>query len=205
MSRLSRLNLFGALCAVAVSAPALSQEPAHQEEMMTAERTSKPGLVAGASAEHVSATVVAVDVNNRSVTLKDSRGRVDTLYVGPDVKNLEQVKAGDRVVVWFTRGFALQLQQPGAAPVPPSASAVATTAAPGQKPSAQAEATVTGTVTIKAIDMKSRIVTLESEGGALFRVKAGKGVQIDKVKPGDKLVATYSESIAVKVTPAHKK
>jgi hypothetical protein len=53
--------------------------------------------------------------------------------------------------------------------------------------------------------MKTRIVELQGEGGNVYRVKAGKDVQIDKVKPGDKLLATYSEGLAVEVIPAPAK
>ena len=205
MIRKSLPKLLAAACAVALAAPAVAEGPAREGAPMTAERTSKPGTVAGGSVEQVTATVTAVDVDKRTVTVKGPRGQTETLKVGPEVINLPQVKVGDRVVVRFYRGFALQLQPPGAAAQAPSATGTITAAAPGEKPAAEAKMNVVATVTIKAIDMKSRIVELEGPNGNVYRVKAAKDVQIDKVKPGDKLLATYSEGLAVEVVPAPTK
>jgi len=205
MSRMSIPNLLAAACAVALAAPAVAQAPAKEAAPMTAERTSKPGTVAGGEVEQVTATVTAIDVEKRVVTLKGPKGQVETMKVGPEVVNLPQVKVGDKVQVRFYRGFALQFLPPGTQAPAAAAGGTVTTAAPGEKPSGEAKVSVVATVTIKAIDMKTRIVELQGEGGNIYRVKAGKDVQIDKVKPGDKLLATYSEGLAVEVVPAPAK
>jgi hypothetical protein len=205
MSRISIPNLLAAACAVALAAPAVAQAPAKEAAPMTAERTSKPGTVAGGEVEQVTATVTAIDVEKRLVTLKGPKGQTETMKVGPEVINLPQVKVGDKVQVRFYRGFALQFLPPGTPAPAAAAGGTVTAAAPGEKPSGEAKVNVVGTVTIKAIDMKTRIVELQGEGGNVYRVKAGKDVQIDKVKPGDKLLATYSEGLAVEVVPAPAK
>jgi hypothetical protein len=205
MSRMPIPNLLAAACAVALAAPAIAQAPA--KEPMTAERTSTPGTVAGGEVEQVSATVTAVDVEKRLITLKGPKGQTETMKVGPEVINLPQVKVGDKVQVRFYRGFALQFLPPGTPAPAPAATGSVTAAAPGEKPAGEAKVNVVATVTIKSIDMKTRIVELQGEGGNVYRVKAGKDVQIDKVKAGDKLLATYSEGLAVEVVaaPAKKK
>jgi hypothetical protein len=205
MIRTSLPKLLAAACAVALAAPAVAQAPAKDPAPMTAERTSKPGTVAGGEVEQVTATVTAIDVEKRLVTLKGPKGQTETMKVGPDVINLPQVKVGDKVQVRFYRGFALQFLPPGTPAPTPAATGSVTTAAPGEKPAGEAKVNVVATVTIKSIDMKTRIVELQGEGGNVYRVKAGKDVQIDKVKPGDKLLATYSEGLAVEVVPAPAK
>ena len=64
---------------------------------------------------------------------------------------------------------------------------------------------MTGTVTISAIDMKTRVVTLVGPEGRKFKVTAGAGVAIDKVKVGDQVFAEYEERFAIAVKPAKKK
>lgn len=54
--------------------------------------------------------------------------------------------------------------------------------------------------TITAIDKASRMVTLQGEGGAVFDVEVDPAVQnFDKLKVGDVVVATYAESLAVRI------
>jgi hypothetical protein len=59
---------------------------------------------------------------------------------------------------------------------------------------------VTVTATIEAIDRTNRLVTLKGEKGNVVTVHADQNVQrFDQLKVGDKVTATYSESIAVNV------
>jgi len=63
-------------------------------------------------------------------------------------------------------------------------------------------AAVSGTVTVAAVDQKSRIVVLQTEAGDLFKVKADPQIQLEKLKAGDKLFGTYTQSLAVSVQKA---
>ncbi len=61
------------------------------------------------------------------------------------------------------------------------------------------ENAVTSTATVKKIDLQQRVVTLEGASGP-FTVKAGPEVRnLDQVKVGDEVTATYYESIAYEV------
>jgi hypothetical protein len=60
--------------------------------------------------------------------------------------------------------------------------------------------------TVVAVDQKTRMVTLKGEDGKKFEVEAGPAVQrLDQVKPGDVVVATYTESLAFQVAPRGEK
>ena len=60
--------------------------------------------------------------------------------------------------------------------------------------SAQLKATVT------AVDQATRVVTLKGADGKTFEVQAGQAVQrLDRVKPGDVVAVTYTESVAFQV------
>src|SRR6185436_4939507 len=55
-----------------------------------------------ASESHIgSAEVVAVDAPNRLITLKEEGDEPESYKVSKDVRNLEQVRAGDRVSVGY--------------------------------------------------------------------------------------------------------
>lgn len=59
---------------------------------------------------------------------------------------------------------------------------------------------VTATATIEAIDRTNRLVTLKGEKGNVVTVLADENVKrFDQLKVGDKVTATYYESIAVNV------
>jgi hypothetical protein len=70
-----------------------------------------PGRAAGASTAQIIATVEAVDAPQRSVTLKGPKGNVQTMTVSEDVRNLAQVKVGDRVIVNYAQALALELRK----------------------------------------------------------------------------------------------
>ena len=166
--------------------------------------TGTPGKVAGSRTHKVTATVKALDLANREVTLEGPKGETETLVLGQQVRNLDKVHVGDKVVVTYVQGLMMQMQAPGDAPVEPTATVVAGRAEPGEKPAAGIAATVQATVTITAIDTKSRMVVFEGPRGNLYQVKAGPEVHLEKAKVGDKLVATYTEALAITVEPAKK-
>jgi Cu/Ag efflux protein CusF len=198
-------KLFVSVCAAALALAPMAVLAADAEKPLTVHGTSKKGTVSGGRAESVTATVTAIDLATRKVTLKGAKGNEETIKVSEDVKNLPQVKVGDLVVVSFSQGVVLSMAAPGEAPIAPSATATGAAAAPGEKPAADVKATIKGTVTVDAIDMKSRVVTLVGPEGRKFKVTAGKDLPLEKVKVGDKVNAEYTEAVAISVEPAPKK
>jgi hypothetical protein len=62
-------------------------------------------------------------------------------------------------------------------------------------------------VTVTAIDAAARLVSFQEPGGNVYQVKAGPTVQLEKLKVGDRMLATYVETVAiklVKVAPANR-
>jgi len=193
----------------ALAAALVLASPAGAEEAKTPgnaplemKASGTPGKVVGSRSHKVTASVTALDVAKREITIEAAKGKPQTFQVGPDVRNLEQVHVGDRVVVEYVQGLMMQMQAPGAAPVEPKAAIEAERAKPGEKPAGSVAATVQGTVTITAIDRQNRMVVFKGPGGELHQVKAGPDVHLEKAKVGDQLVATYSEALALRVEPA---
>ena len=78
---------------------------------LTVEKSSQKGMVSGGRVEQVTATVTAVDAANRLVTLKGKK-ETETIKMGPEVVNFDQIKVGDR-----RQGH----RQPGRRPLPAGA------------------------------------------------------------------------------------
>lgn len=60
-------------------------------------------------------------------------------------------------------------------------------------------------MTITKIDAKTRLVTMTGPEGRKFKVAAGPDIALEKLKVGDKVVAEYTEMVAVAVEPAPAK
>jgi len=199
-----RLLIACAAACVFAASGASAQENAQPNGPMEMNPTGIPGKVAGSRAFKVTATVKALDMASREITLEDAQGRTESFRVGPEVRNLAQVRVGDKVVVNYVEGLMMQMQTAGEAPVEPEAAVTAGRAAPGETPGAGMAAGVRATVTIVAIDTNNRIVVFEGPQGNLYQVKAGPDVHLEKAKVGDRLVANYTEALAITVEPAKK-
>jgi Cu/Ag efflux protein CusF len=164
------------------------------------EQSYTPGEAAGEKITIV-ATVVAIDLATRHVTLRWPEGGTDTIVVGEEVRNLPQVRVGDRVVIEYYQGLALALE--------PSASGIrkrtdmvtGERAAPGQKPAGVVTRTVEVDATVQAVDRQARTVTLRGPKRTVI-LKVAADVDLNKVKVGDGVHAIYQEALAVSVAPA---
>jgi hypothetical protein len=79
-----------------------------------------------------------------------------------------------------------------------------TTATTAQEPLTRGE-TKTVTVTVESIDYAARSAVLKTTDGRLFPVQASSDVtRFDKLKVGDKVTATYYESIVLTIAPPGK-
>ncbi len=168
---------------------------------LTVHSSTEKGMVSGGRVEQVTATVTAIDAPNRLVTLKGKK-ETDTIKMGPEVKNFDQIKVGDRVVVTFSQGLVLALQKPDAKAKDPSVTVSGEAAPLGQRPGGDVKATIRATTTVTKIDMKTRIVTLTGPEGRKFKVKAGSEIPLEKLKVGDKVAAEYTETVGIAVEPA---
>src|SRR5579862_9398455 len=83
------------------------------------ERPSEPAA-ASATLRGVAAqvsmtfTVEAVDVPNRTITLKGPQGKTETFRAGEEVKRLSEIKAGDSIAVQYHVGVAAERREPTA-------------------------------------------------------------------------------------------
>ena len=150
------------------------------------------------------ATVTAIDLPQRRVTLKEKDGSESSIKVGDVVKNLDKVEVGDVVRITQTETIALQVRKAGEATPGASVQETANVAKAGDKPAVQQGRTVTISAAITAIDLAKGTVTLTGPEGRSETIKAANPDNLKKVAVGDVVDVIYTESIAVAVVPIKK-
>jgi hypothetical protein len=163
--------------------------------------SGKPGAVV-AEGVSITATVEAIDYDKRTVDLKGPKGNVVRLKVGPQAKNFNQVKVGDRVRARYYDTTAIYVRKPTDPPFAEETKTVQV-APPGGKPGAVAVDTTEMTARVEDIDYKKRTVTLRGPQQKTATVKVDKSAKrFDEVKKGDEIVIRHTEAIAIDVKPA---
>ncbi len=178
------------------AAPVLAQQPA-----ASAPAHDRPAAGAVASTT-VRATVEAVDLKTREVTLRREDGELVTLVAGEEARNLPQLAKGDVVTATYQVGLVVALGPPGKEPVRVDDTQASRTAA-GQKPGGAIQQTVAVTATVVGIDTATRTVTLKGPKQTVS-LPVSKDIDLTKVKIGDQVGAIYQESFALTVEPAKK-
>jgi hypothetical protein len=153
----------------------------------------------------VQATVKAVDQKTRQVTLVGPAGNAVTVRAGDEVRNLAQVKPGNKVIVRYHAAVAYVLAPPGTKLPDDSVTGAMARAAPGQTPAGAIGTKVVITATVVGVDMVDHTLQLVSPGGGMVRtvsVLTPEGQQAMKaIKVGDTITAVVSEAVAVAVEP----
>jgi hypothetical protein len=82
----------------------------------------------------VKVKVEAIDHTGRTLTVKGPKGELSTYSVDEAVSRFDQMKVGDVITATYYESVLVEVQEPGAAPVPESAAA-ALVPTEGAKPS----------------------------------------------------------------------
>jgi hypothetical protein len=152
----------------------------------------------------VTARVEVVNRKKRIVTLKFPDGRTAQVKCGPEVVNFPQIQVGDDVTVRFLESVELFVLGPEGQPALDQATVVKR-APRGGKPGLAAAQAVEITATVESIDYDTRKVTLKGPEGRIMTMKAGPEVKrLRDVKPGDAVVARYTEAVSIEVTAPEK-
>jgi hypothetical protein len=175
--------------------------------LLSACASKPPEPVTVENTQSISAKVEAIDHATRLVSLRAPNGRTATVEVSPEVRNLDQVQAGDNVVVRYYQALAAQLKKKGESTTlnKVDLTDASARAEPGEKPAAAVGSTVTTTVVIDSVDQSFQTVTFKGPGGMLrtVAVETPKGKEfIQRLKKGDEVEVTYTEALAVSVEPA---
>jgi hypothetical protein len=162
---------------------------------------TSPGKATIARTRQIAATVDAIDVAKRQVTLKGPDGKVKTLTAGPEVRNLEQVKVGDRVTVGYLEALSLTLKKDGKELRGTSSTTDGARAAAGERPAGVIADQVKVVADVIAIDAKTQTVTLRGPK-QVVELGVADPEQFKLIKVGDQIEAVYTQALALSVEPA---
>ncbi|OPY90267.1 MAG: hypothetical protein A4E72_00747 [Syntrophus sp. PtaU1.Bin208] len=163
----------------------------------TDDSEERSGIVRGKVAV-LTATVVAIDLKKRVVTLKDADGDLRDFKVGREAKNLPQVKVGDIVTIKFLESVAVEVIKPGTATGTGAATTIVR-AKPGEMPGGMITRQISLTATVKAIDKNGGTISLIGPNRKTVKVKVVDPANLDKVSVGDELLITFTEAEAISV------
>ena len=151
----------------------------------------------------VTATVVAIDRTNRTVTLKGTGGRVVELTVGDDVGNFEQLKLGDIVTAEYKRAWSLTMKRHGGSFA--SEQVTVNRSPEGAKPGGTAEREVAVLADVVAVNAAAQTITLKGPAGNMVDVLVDNPEVLETFHKGDHVQAVYKQALAISVVPADQK
>jgi hypothetical protein len=165
-------------------------------------KSEPPQPVQRESLETITATVEEIYLPTRMIVLRGDQNVMAAVIVGPDVRNLEQLRPGDRVTVSYYTALAAALKKPGDED---GVVQEEVRAPPGQRPGGAVGQSITTTVAIEAIDNSFGTVSFRRQDGVVrtVAIETPEGREfIKKLRPGDQVQVTYTEAVAVDVKPA---
>ncbi len=154
----------------------------------------------------VEATIESIDKETRQVTLKNEKGETTSITLDEKAGRIDDIDTGDQVVIDYLEVVTIQVfGADGAEPGVEGEALVAKSEA-GEKPAALAVEQVSVVLTIEAIDLENKLVTLKNKDGELKTVTLKYPENLKKVKVGDHVKITYTSALGLSVTekPAAK-
>jgi hypothetical protein len=189
------------LITAALSTAALAQKPAAGEGTAI---VSEPGKAAIVQAVKLSAQVIAIEKASRTLTLKGPKGNVVDVIAGDKVRNFDQIKLGDMVVVRYAEALTLELKKAASASGDVTVVEEAKRAKAGDRPAVAGGVQVSALAEVIAVDPKASTITIKGPKGNEVTLDVMNPDQFKVVKKGDQIEVTYTEAIALSVEPAAK-
>ena len=187
---------FGTLALQACSGSSGVEERKESREQTTPHRAR-----AEAVGLKVVVTVMAVDVENRRITLKGPEGRTGDYEVSDVVKRLSEIKVGDKLEGEYQVLAVAELRE--ARPEEKAAPLVVIKqtqrALPGFAPKGTILRTVRAVTTITALDAAARTVTVMNPLGGQITAPVESGATFDALKVGQTIIVVFGESLSIAV------
>ena len=162
---------------------------------------TSPGQAKAVQIKETVATVESVDAKKRQVMLRDAAGREHALVLGPEVRNVDQLKKGDRVTVQYAESLSLKLVKNGKELPSRTDTSDVARSQPGAKPGGIVAEQINVTADVIAVDADKKTVTLKGPNRTVD-LTVTDPAQLALIKVGDKINAVYTQAVAVDVKPA---
>jgi len=172
---------------------------------MAAEQQAVSGAIVVSDSVTAQATIVGVKKKEREITLRDEQGNEFSMIAGEEVRNFDQIKKGDIVVVEYHRAAASALEKLSDTNVASQTTDMARAPA-GAKPGVAAMQTTSIAAKVLEIDKQKRLLTVQGPRGGIVTVAVPPDMKaFDELKAGDMVSAVLSEAVAISVRSPEKK
>jgi len=158
------------------------------------------------TAREMVAAVDRVDARTRTVVVRGPDNRPQTLQLGPEVRNFDQIRRGDRVRLHYEEAVAVRMA-PRGSQVEPETVVGAARAEPGARPAAGTMAATRAQVRITAVDAANNMVSFVGPS-RVERTAAVRAPELREflktLRVGDRVDVAVVEAIAIRVEPAER-
>jgi hypothetical protein len=141
------------------------------------------------------ATVLKVDPFTRKIQLQSEDGSIGSFTAPPDMRNIEQLRAGDRVKATAVNRLTVFVDDKGAAGA--GKATVLSRAPKGAKPGALVAETYELVGTITSIDTANRQAAIQFPSGQTKYVNVRPDVDLKRYKPGSNVVIQVTQQVTV--------
>lgn len=152
----------------------------------------------------LTATIEALNLETREITVKGPAGNTYTFPVAPEVKRLNEFKVGDAIVLDYYASLAAELRAPTEAekaePLAILKDAGKTDASAA--PKAGAYRIIRAVVTIEGLDALTGTATVKGPRGNYVAIKVRDAAVLPKLNLGQTVVVVYTEAFAVRLEKA---
>jgi len=155
----------------------------------------------------VYATIQAINLETREVTLKGKQGNVFTLVADPEIKRLAEFAVGDDIVLDYSISMAAEVRQPTPEELakPYVVREDTTRASAKQTPGVEGYKIIEAVVTVEGLDRQTQSVVIKGPKGHYLSIKVKDPTTLDKLRLGDVALVVYSESYALRLEKAPAK
>lgn len=147
----------------------------------------------------VKATIESIDHDTRTITFKTKQGDIKSVVAGPEVRRFDELKIGDVVTFTTTEATVYQIRKAGESAQPSVKDEPVIVRTPGAKPAGTKIEQETKTVLIKEVNEKMSAVTFQTDDGKTWSMKVDDKKLLKGLKPGDRVVITYTKATAISV------
>jgi hypothetical protein len=203
------INVLTACTILITSSAAFAMDDPEMSQIDTSpdNRVQPPEGINTASLVEVVATVTAIDMENRLVTIEGPDGDSVVVNASDQVKNLPQVEIGDKVVIKYFKSVTANIVKHGVDDKLGTEIIGAKASAPlGEKPAGAGIVEMTRRVEVVFVDPIQKFISVRDPDRGLRKISLKESPDLQhylkELKEGDVVEVTYTDAMAIEVVPA---
>lgn len=162
---------------------------------------SAPGQASFVDAIEAKATVTAIDLTHRKISLKNSDNETLDIIAGEQVTNLQNIKIGDTVSLKYMQMLDLELIKGTAGVRKRVVEVAAEKASAGETPGGVAALQETVYADVIGVDKAQQTITVKGVDQTLT-LKVFNPEQLELIATGDQIKAVHTKAIGLGIEPA---